>query len=432
LRERYEFYIKINENERKNLLMRVNTKFLFYGIVGFIVILRLMFVAYIPFGRTVRNHLEGLNDEPSHFNYVKYIAENRAFPVETHNWKDSGSLERNDFEYHQAPLFYTAGAVAYIIAGEHVAFVFCRSMSFVCGLLGLLLIALILRKMGFDRDIQAAGVILAGLLPVHVYFTSLASNDSMSWLFSLLTLYLCIVPCNKKPDAGFFTWKRCLSIGALTGIGTLVKASMLLWFPVAAACACYSWYIYKNKTAPIRMFVALCGAMALNIPWFLRNFLLYKSITGLAFTNGPAVSYPHLYTPEGFMIFLRLSVRFFWFPMQHIPPSHAHFLLGVAGAIILGILCALAVRYYRKTGKLSYNDILILGLLAFNIAGYVKYNWIWGNREPRFLYPALLTIVFLMIVPLRKALDDIGKSGWFFPLCAIMGLFGYSYLLLTF
>jgi hypothetical protein len=412
--------------------MQQRTHVWLYVVFAAIIALRLLFVAYVPFGQTVHYHLEGLNDEPAHFNYVHYLAEHRAFPVETGIWKDAGAFVRNDFEYHQAPVYYMMDAPVDALAGSRAALYFGRLLSFVCGILGLLLILLILKKMGFSYEIQCAGVLVAGLLPVHVYFTSLVSNDSMSWLFSLLVLYLCIVPQNRLPDAAFFSWKRCMTIGALIGVGSLVKASLLMWFPLAAACACYSWYICKNKAVLIRMAVALCTALALNIPWFIRNLIHYKSITALAFTNGPAVSYPHLLTPKGFLIFLKTSVHFFWFPMLHVPDSRIHFMLGIVGAGILGIVCVLAVRYYKKRGKLSYNDLLVLGLLALNIVGYIKYNLIWGNREARFLYPALLPIIFMMVVPLNYALTSVGQSRWFFPLCGMMGLFGYTYFLLTF
>jgi hypothetical protein len=344
----------------------------------------------------------------------------------------AGALTRNDFEYYHPPVYYLIGAAGYELAGEHAAIIICRLLSFFCGLLGLWLIALIFRKMGFTQDIQIAGALVVGLLPVHVYFTSLVSNDSMSWLFSLALLYLCIVPQGRMPDAAFFSWKRCGAIGALIGVGVLVKASLLLWFPLAAACACYSWFYTKNSKPALRMAVALCGAFVLNIPWFIRNVVHYKSITALTYTNGPAVSYPHLLTPEGFIIFLKASVHFFWFPMQHVQESPIHFMLGIAGMVILGTVCVLAVRYYHKAGKKSYNDVLVLCLLAINIIAYIKYNLIWGNREGRFLYPALLPIVFVMVVPLRYALASVRQLRWFFPLCTLMGLFGYTYFLLTF
>ena len=399
---------------------------------GAIIILRLLFVVYVPFGQTVRYHLEGLNDEPAHFNYVHYLATYHAFPVQVNTYKMAGALTRNDFEYYHPPVYYLIGATGYELVGDRAAKIMCRLLSFVCGLLGLVLIALILGKMGFTHDIQIAGVLVAGLLPVHVYFTSLVSNDSMSWLFSLALLYLCIVPQGCMPDAAFFSWKRCCAIGALIGVGVLVKASLLLWFPLAAACACYCWFYTKNSKPAFRMAVALCGACALNIPWFIRNMLHYKSITALTYTNGPAVSYPHLLTPKGFIIFLKASVHLFWFPMQHVPDSRMHFILGIAGMAILGTVCILTVRYYLKTGKKSYNDILVLCLLAITFVAYIKYNLIWGNREGRFLYPALLPIILVMIVPLRYALASAGLSRWFFPLCTMMGLFGYTYFLLTF
>jgi hypothetical protein len=393
----------------------------------FVISLRLVFVAVLPFGQTVRFHLEGLNDEPAHYNYVKYLAEKHSFPIQTNTYKSPGATTRNDFEYYHPPLYYIIGAIGYSVGA---GLIFCRLLSFLCGIISLWLIALILKRCGCAPACQMAGVLLCGLIPCHVYFCSLASNDSMSWLAALAVTLACM---GKESGSGpEFTWRRSLAIGALLGLGSLVKSSLLLFYPIASVCFFYSSYRKKNKAILLRMIVSLGLAVAINIPWFIRNIVHYQSITGLTYTNGPAVSYPHLLTIKGFIIFLTTSIRFFWFPMQHIPISGNHRMIGFFGALILIALILIAIRYLYKKRSFTYNRMLLLGIFVLTLAAYIDYNLVWGNREGRFLFPALSSIIFLITHPLYSALQDIRWNRFYFPAIFLVGIWGYSYLLLTF
>jgi len=90
---------------------------LFWLLFGVALILRLVLVWVLPFGQTVKYGLEGLNDEPSHYNYVKYLAENRQFPVQTESSKSPAAFEHNVYEYYQAPFYYVINAFLVPITG---------------------------------------------------------------------------------------------------------------------------------------------------------------------------------------------------------------------------------------------------------------------------------------------------------------------------
>lgn len=72
------------------------------------VLLRAFLLGATPFGQTVAHRLERLNDDPAHLNYVRYLAEHHAFPVQTHHSREPG-----DFEYYQPPLYYLVCAPLY-------------------------------------------------------------------------------------------------------------------------------------------------------------------------------------------------------------------------------------------------------------------------------------------------------------------------------
>jgi 4-amino-4-deoxy-L-arabinose transferase-like glycosyltransferase len=405
-------------------------KYYFFAGLALIIGLRLIFVLLLPESQTVKYHLEGLGDEPAHFNYIKYLVKNHTFPIQTTTYKTPGASIRNDFEYFQPPVYYLIGTLGLRLGG---GLYFCRMLSFFYGILSLWLIALIVKRMGASREVQAAGVLFCGLFPPHAYFCSVVSNDSLSWLVALALTYTfmgqgkesgCVVPD--------FTWRRSLLISFLLGAGSLVKSSLLLFYPIAAGCFLYSWFRRKNSLILLRLALTLVLAGLVNLPWLLRNYKIYHSFTGLSFLNGPEVPYPHLLTLQGFPLFLKTSIRYFWFPMQHIPISMYHKGLGMIGACILIALTVLAVRYIMKARPLSYGHLLLMGILCLVIAAYVKYNLVWGNREGRFLLPALASIVFFIVTPLHGTLKNVRREWLYFPAVFLMGAWGYSYLLLTF
>jgi 4-amino-4-deoxy-L-arabinose transferase-like glycosyltransferase len=308
-------------------------KYFFFAGLLLIIGLRLSFVLFLPEGQRVKHHLEGLGDEPAHFNYIKYLVKNRSFPIQTTTYKTPGASIRNDFEFYQPPVYYLIGALGLRLGG---GLHFCRMLSCICGILSLWFVALILKRMGTPCEVQAAGVLLCGLFPPHAYFSSVVSNDSMSWLVALALTYAFL---GQGRESGSlvpeFTWRRSLIIGFLLGAGSLIKSSLLLFYPIAAGCFFYAWYRQKDGMILLRTALSLGCAGLVNVPWLLRNYAMYHSFTGLSFLNGPEVSYPHLLTLQGFPLFLKTSVRYFWFPMQHIPISLFHKGLGMIGACIL-------------------------------------------------------------------------------------------------
>jgi 4-amino-4-deoxy-L-arabinose transferase-like glycosyltransferase len=404
-------------------------KHFFFIIMAVIIGLRLFFVAFLPTGQTENYHLEGLGDEPSHFNYIKYLVKNHSFPEQTTTYKTPGASIRNDFEYFQPPVYYLIGTLGVMLGGN---IYFCRMLSFLCGLITLWLIALIMKRMGSPPQAQTAAVLFCGLFPPHAYFSSLVSNDSMSWLVACAITYACMENDKKSGDAQDFTWRRSIAISALIGIGSLIKSSLLLFYPIVATCFLYSWFRRKNGVILLQMVVTIGCAIAVNIPWFLRNYNIYHSLTGLSYLNGPDVNYPHLFTFQGLPLFIKTSIRYFWFPMQHIPISMYHKGLGMIGACILIALIALALRYVSKEKPIGYNHILLIGILTITLIAYVNYNLVWGNREGRFLLPAFSSIAFFTVSPLLSALKNIRCERLYFPAIFVLGAWGYSYLLLTF
>ena len=231
---------------------------LFIAAIVFAVAIRLVYVAVLPLGEIVRFHLEGLNDEPAHYNYVKYLVEKHAFPVQTHIYKEPGAFVRNDFEYYHPPVYYLLGGVGEAVLGPQAGLYWCRALSFCFGALSLFVLAALFRKMGYSSAVQSAAVLFVGFLPCHAYFSSLASNDSLCWLIALLLTYACLGRHDKSGGHPVFTWRQTAALGALLGIGVLAKASLLLFYPLIAAIFLYTW-VREKKTATILQMLLLFG-----------------------------------------------------------------------------------------------------------------------------------------------------------------------------
>ena len=110
---------------------------LYAGVLGAAIVLRASFALMLPLGQTVAGRLEGLNDEPAHFNYVRHLVEHRTFPVQTRHVAEPGAFERADFEYYQPPLYYLLCAPLVAVAGDPAGLTLSRTLSMCCALVSL-------------------------------------------------------------------------------------------------------------------------------------------------------------------------------------------------------------------------------------------------------------------------------------------------------
>ena len=255
----------------------------------------------------------------------------------------------------------------------------------------------------------------------------------MSWAVALLLTYFCLGNEKNKVDGPEITMRRAMLIGVFLAVGFLVKVSLLLFFPLAGLAFLYTWYRMKNNLIILRMFVAFGIACLLIAPWVMRNLHQYHSFTAIPLIVGPEImsGSPHLIV-KAMVAMIKGSIRFFWFPMQHIPSSPWQRPLGFIGTLLIAFFLILTIRYFYVKKKFRYNEAFLIVLFAVNIISYIKVNHTWGDWEARYLFPSLASIVFLSIVPLSDFLTSLRLDRLLFPAAALLGIWGYSYLLLTF
>lgn len=373
---------------------------LYTALLALALALRLFFVAVIPpDAPSVAFRIESLNDEPSHFNYVRYLARHRSLPVQTSHAREPGATERGEFEYWQPPLYYILGAGLYAIAGDRAGFYLCRLLSFACGVLTLVVLARALALLDWPVSARRLAVGFVALLPPNVYFTSVVSNDALFWLIALLLTYELLLPLpgpgREGRPPGPWSYIR---VAGLFAAGMLTKSGLGVFYPMALVTYAY----LARRTGRVSVLVAGSSALGLSLlfiaPWYARNLAVYGSLFAMAVGFGPPQ--PEQATLAGIYHTIGGTIRFFWFPMSHIES------LPVVRAIrswggILALAHTAAALWYVSRRRLDPRGWMLALLLALMLAAHFRLNWTWGQSEARFLYPALAAIAFFFVQPVH-------------------------------
>jgi hypothetical protein len=400
-------------------------KYFAWSCIIFVLALRLAAVFFIPFGQKTEHHLQGLNDEPAHLNYVKYLAQHRAFPVMEHWVLESDAFERNEFEYHQAPLYYLICAPFYKLFGAKRAITVCRLLSAFFGIAGLWIIALLLRDCGCPARVRLAAVLFVGLLPSHLYFSSLVSNDGLSWLLALLLMIsiLRYGAMTESPSSAAVTVTFALAV--YCAAGALTKSSLLIFFPLVLGLFVYKYAISRRFIHCLRGVLVLGISGIAILPWYVRNCVVYHSLLAMP----PSPGYEFSIIP-GIFGFFKATVKYFWFPMQHLHGgTPAWFLLIVCGSAIIVAHAACAGVWMVKRRRFDFISAVFLLILLLNVLAYVWYFIQWRNPEARFLFPALGALVFFFIVPAYQFFIRLKMERLFVPYICVISLFPYPFLL---
>jgi 4-amino-4-deoxy-L-arabinose transferase-like glycosyltransferase len=391
-----------------------------------IVLFRISLPFVIPFGDIVEHGIQGLNDEPAHHNYVAYLLKHRSFAVQTHSAREPGAFERADFEYHQPPLYYMLTAGAEVLLGVGGNPLAGRLLAALFGIACVVTLWQVLRTMGFSRE--ACGLIAGmwGFSFNHAYFSSLVSNDSMSWLWAVLVSGQLLGLTERKE------WNRkdVLITGIVLGSGFLIKSSLLLFVPVVGMVGLMALLRTRSYGPLIRVMGIGAIAAAIAGPWYVRNLIVYGSITNMEMANGAVVH--NLWEPTTLVLFLKSAINCFWVPVTNIEAGMIRSVLNGLGALVLAALFFNFVRTWLRKRSFTAQGVLLTTLFLINGAAYLSYNLHWTMADGRFLYPSLIPLSLLLYMPLANGRDGasaVGKKWVRIALFAALTLFPYLFLL---
>jgi hypothetical protein len=385
------------------------------------IFLRLLFLVMTPLGKEVSYKIEGLNDEPAHLNYVKYLAEHHRFPVQTESTRSPDAFKHNVFEYYQPPLYYLLCTPVYAVLGENSALYWGRALSFVFGLITLLVLMDILRLLNFSGSHLVLSVAFIAMQLSHVYFCSLLSNDSMSWLISILIVNLVLRKITSNiPKLSIDIW-----IGVLLTTGLLVKSSIAMLLPVYAVVI-VSDFFRNSKKIPVWQCVIFVASIAIAAPWYVRNYLLYNSTFAFEVGFGPTdISYLHL---KNMHTAFNATVRYFFFPMQHVPVTMAFKLINYAGVALVVAHAGLVFRHLVTLFRTDRVYRVLVLIVTLAVLSYVLLLTKWFNAEGRYLFTAFGPIVLLLF---PSGISSVAVWRYLKLVAGIEIVFGYLYFLLV-
>jgi hypothetical protein len=183
-------------------------------------------------------------DEPAHYNYIKYLAENYRFPVlqmgdyphayleeiKAKRFPPEMSIEPLRYEFHQPPLYYILAAIVYkLFAGRLLPL---RLLSVLLGCC-LLWVAYRVAREVFPKDeaLALGTMAFVAFVPMHIAITAAVNNDTLAELILAVILLILV----KYVREGVEGAGRFVGLGALMGLGLLTKITTLVAVPVVVA-----------------------------------------------------------------------------------------------------------------------------------------------------------------------------------------------------
>lgn len=366
---------------------------------------RLFLISVTPYDHRSENlGIRGFNDELSHINFVRHLAEHASLPVQSRSVLDADAFVHNDFEYYQAPLYYILSAPAFAALEAALPGWGPLAPRLLSGLFGVLTAAVafaIGARFG-SRAAALAGWLVA-LFPTSVYFTSIAVNDSLAWLLGALLLHRILA--SSPRDRGF---RDVFPLGLLLGLGLLAKSSLLTWLPLLFVKPLIAAWQDRRPGRLLPAFAAVALALLAALPYYARNFELYGSALGMSAGHGPenglffASAWTRLHD------FLAWTLITFWNPLNPrlvFESVSLQALLVILAGLCAGIFALGGWREFRSGRAWDEDRAVMVSAVLLAAAGYLHYNLNWLQADARLMFhafPAMAALFALCLGPLDR------------------------------
>jgi 4-amino-4-deoxy-L-arabinose transferase-like glycosyltransferase len=392
-------------------------------------ILALIVLAYIALGilYAVTTPLWQVPDEPAHYNYVRYLVEEKRFPVlqmgdydqaylheiTTQQFAPALSIDPIRYEYHQPPLYYVLAVPLYAAFGG--ALLPLRLLSVGFGAALLVVAYLVGKAMYPDRAWPALGTAaFIAFIPQHIAMTAGVENDTLAEL--ILGLVLLRLIRWLRADAPGSTW-QLIGTGALMGLALLTKSGVYIVLPLALIAVGLKFFrlvpsdtgkssrYQLNARPALRAAAALLlPALLLGLPWFIRNALVYGGldILGLGQHGRVVVGQPRTaewIAEHGWVklsgIFSSTTFHSFWAQFGWMAvPIDARIYAALRLLTIL-VLLGLVFRFadaWEARQRPSSAALLLTSSGLLTLATYLGYNLTFYQAQGRYLFPALIPL----------------------------------------
>jgi len=382
-------------------------------------------------------------DEPSHYNYVRFLAETRQLPILQMGDYDQALLERlkasrfppNEpiasirYESHQPPLYYALCAIVYApFSGSPTptGALALRFFSVVLGALSLLASAAVFRLLDpKDEAFSLAATALMAFLPMRLGIYSSINNDVLAELVMSLGLVMLLWRWGQERSRS-----HLLLLGLVVGAALLTKVMdylLLALVPIGllmserdrvrtsggslqsslSGVSC----LVARQSALVYLMAAVVGGW-----WFARNLLIYgwPDAFGLIRHDAVVIGQPTTgaVTPEVAIGLLVTLFRSFWGQfgwMGVLMDNRVYLLLALlSGLSGLGLFLWFLGELRSPVNPRGYYGKLTLLAITIVVvfAGVVQYNLHYIQAQGRYLYPALAPVAAFGIIGVRELLAE--------------------------
>ena len=361
-------------------------------------------------------------DEPAHFNNIVTLAQTGRLPVLQPGDYDQARLEALKaagfppdqsiagirYEGHQPPLYYILMTPLYLLlagAPLHWQVWALRLANGLIGLGTLGVMALAWRRLFPNRPrLGVLAVGFAAFLPMHIAMNASVNNDALAELMIAVTMFLLLGMLGQEEVRP----RQWALVGAIIGLALLTKFQTYFLAPLAVGV--WLWRAWRmSRRGMWRKGLALVvPMMALPLPWWIRNMLVYGPTDplGLLRHDQVVVGQPRTLdwiASQGLEAYLHRLVMFtfqsFWGVFGWMGVFMDARIYTCLGLLSLLMLVGAGYQAWRwRKGELSLTreqrrGLALLGvqLLAVVLA-YGWYNWTFVQHQGRYLFPALLPI----------------------------------------
>ena len=413
-------------------------------IVTVYLILGILFAVYTPAWQAP--------DEPAHYNYVQYLARQHRFPVlklgdypaayleeiKAAHFPPEMSIAPIRYEFHQPPLYYLLAVPVYTVFGGKLLPL--RLFSLLLGAVLLLVVHRTVRELTPHRPYLALGTTaFVAFLPMHLAMTAVANNDTLAELLLAMVLLLTIrylkIP-TAAGDQGTET-RFLVLLGITTGLGLVTKSYIYVTLPlVLLTIAARFLWLDQGRASFGAVFraaaVYLLPAVALALPWWLRNLALYGGADFLGLGRHNEVVVGQLRTAEFIAAhgparlvqdWLLTSFRSFWGQfgwMGVLLDQRLYLIMAILSALAAIGFGLWAIGAWRRRGKYQQWQWAAAAMLTFSLlataASYIWYNTQFVQHQGRYLFAALLPIGLAVALGWRESL----RRRWALPLAALL------------
>jgi 4-amino-4-deoxy-L-arabinose transferase-like glycosyltransferase len=373
-------------------------------------------------------------DEPAHYNYVRYLVEERRFPIlqmgdYDQAYMDEITKERFDpalsidpirYEFHQPPLYYLLAAPIYALFDGLLLPL--RLLSILLGAILLVVTYLAGKAMFPNLAWPALGMTaFVAFIPQHVAMTAAVENDALGELCVGLVLL------------GLIRWlradestrpRRLIGIGLCIGLGLLTKTTAYITLPLAVIAVGLKFWQRSpagKRHMDVRGVLAATGslllpALLLGLPWFVRNARVYGGLDILGLERHGQVVVGQLRTSEWIAqhgwarlpgAFITTTFHSFWaqFGWMAVPiDARIYTVLSLlSGIAALGFLFWL-IDFCTAKYQAQAAAILLACSGLLTLATFLGYNLSFYQAQGRYLFPALIPLSIAWVLGLRQIL----------------------------